>query len=85
MIKQWLNKWWYVGGYVLLSMLLALVVFSVLPVSAAPPAPPTMNVCVKVAEATTKLGGLIETFRCTDEDMGIVFYQNSLGFMFFQQ
>lgn len=49
-------------------------------VEAAQEAPPTLTVCLKVSEVTTKAGLLIEDFRCEDQDEDYVFYKNSLGF-----
>lgn len=78
MVKQWLNKWWYVGGYVLLSMLIALFVSLAFPVSAADPVQADKN-CVHIATANN-----IKIFRCIDEETGIEFYVNQQGFMMFE-
>lgn len=75
--------WWSVGLLVL-SLVVTVFGIALIPLPearAANPAPPTMTVCVKVAEAVTANGGIIETFRCDDKDNGNMFYQNSLGFM----
>lgn len=70
-----IRKYWYVGGYVMLAIVIAIVIFWVLPVSAAAPEEADKN-CVHVATANN-----IKIYRCIDEDANYEFYTNQLGFL----
>lgn len=65
-------RYGYIGGYVLLSALIALVLFLALPVSAASPYPE----CPQVATA-----GGIKIYYCDSTMVEDPFYINQLGWM----